>query len=124
MSFLGFDHVSMVVADTERALGFYRDILELKVADNRPNLAFAGAWLIITEQQQIHLLEVPNPDPLQRPEHGGRDRHAAFRVNALDKIQMRLEEYDIAYTMSKSGRKALFCRDFDGNTLEFIESNA
>ncbi len=121
MTFLGFDHVSMVVADTERALVFYRDILELKVAENRPDLAFAGAWLVVTEQQQIHLLEVPNPDPLQRPEHGGCDRHVAFKIIGLETIRMRLEKYDIAYTMSKSGRKALFCRDFDGNTLELIE---
>ncbi len=121
MIFLGFDHVSMIVSDTEHALVFYRDILELKVAENRPALAFAGAWLVITEQQQIHLLEVPNPDPLQRPEHGGRDRHAAFRVIDLEMIRIRLEKNDIAYTMSTSGRKALFCRDFDGNTLEFIE---
>ena len=121
MSFLGIDHVSMVVADTEQALVFYRDILKLKIAENRPDLAFAGAWLIVTDQQQIHLLEVPNPDPLKRPEHGGRDRHTAFRVTGLDEIRKRLDEHSIVYTVSKSGRNALFCRDFDGNTLEFIE---
>ncbi len=121
MAFLGFDHVSMIVADTERALGFYRDILELKVADNRPDLPFSGAWLMVSEQQQIHLLEVTNPDPVCRPAHGGRDRHLALRVNNIKNIQMRLEQYNIAYTVSQSGRKALFCRDFDGNTLEFLE---
>ncbi len=121
MNFLGFDHVSMIVADTERALVFYRDILGLQVATNRPDLEFKGAWLIITNQQQIHLLEVPNPDSLQRPEHGGRDRHAALRVSDLENLRLRLEANGIAYTISKSGRKALFCRDFDGNTLEFIE---
>jgi glyoxylase I family protein len=121
MSFLGFDHVSMIVADTERALDFYHDILGLKIAQNRPSLTFSGAWLVVSEHQQIHLLEVPNPDPLQRPEHGGRDRHVAFRVGDLDAIRVRLEENGIAYTMSKSGRKALFCRDFDANTLELIE---
>ena len=121
MSFLGFDHVSMVVADTERALVFYHDILGLQIATNRPDLAFASAWLIITDQQQIHLLEVPNPDPLQRPAHGGRDRHAALRVSDLENLRLRLKANEITCTMSQSGRKALFCRDFDGNTLEFIE---
>ena len=121
MGFLRFDHVSMVVADTERALIFYRDIMGLKVFSDRPKLAFSGAWLVVGEGQQIHLLEVPNPDSLNRPEHGGRDRHAAFRVSDLNEIRKRLENADIGYTMSKSGRRALFCRDYDGNTLELIE---
>ena len=121
MGFLRFDHVSMVVANTERALLFYRDVMGLEVAADRPELAFKGAWLIVAEGQQIHLLEVPNPDFFDRPEHGGRDRHVAFRVNELNAIRRRLEEVGITYTMSKSGRKALFCRDFDGNTLELIE---
>ena len=121
MGFLRFDHVSMVVASTARALLFYRDVMGLEVATDRPILAFEGAWLIVGEGQQIHLLEVPNPDSLDRPEHGGRDRHVAFRVSNLNTIRARLEEANIMYTMSKSGRKALFCRDFDGNTLELIQ---
>jgi glyoxylase I family protein len=123
MIFLGFHHISMIVADTKHALVFYHDILGLQIATDRPELSFAGVWLDITEQQQIHLLEVPNPDPLKRPAHGGRDRHVALCVSDLEKLRLRLEANEIAYTMSISGRKALFCRDFDGNTLEFIECN-
>lgn len=121
MSFLGFHHVSMVVADTQKALVFYRDIMGLEVDANRPDLSFSGAWLTIAEGQQIHLLEVDNPDSVERPAHGGRDRHAAFRVSDLEAIRQRLESYNMIYTMSQSGRRALFCRDFDGNTLELIE---
>jgi len=119
-SFLGFDHISIIVADTERALVFYHQILGMEIATNRPNLPFLGAWVMVTEQQLIHLLEVTNPDPLQRPKHGGRDRHIAIRVSHFEEIRIRLNDHNILYTMSKSGRKALFCRDFDGNTLEFI----
>lgn len=121
MSFLAIHHVSFIVADTDRALKFYQDIMQLPVADDRPDLSFAGAWLNINPEQQIHLLELSNPDPLDRPEHGGRDRHAAFRVTDMKSIRLRLEHHNIPYTMSKSGRNALFCRDFDGNTLELIE---
>ena len=116
-------HVSVIVANTEKALDFYHRILELEVDDGRPDLGFAGAWVNVGEQQ-IHLLEVPNPDPVTgRPEHGGRDRHTAFDVTSLDKLVTRLESENIPYTLSRSGRKALFCRDPDGNALEFIESS-
>ena len=114
-------HVSVLVSDTGLALVFYRDILGLEVDSNRPDLGYPGAWLTIGDQQ-IHLLELPNPDPVAgRPEHGGRDRHTAFNVTNIDNLVSTLEENGISYTRSRSGRKALFCRDPDGNALEFIE---
>ena len=114
-------HISLVVSDTAKAVVFYRDILGIPLAD-RPDLGFPGAWLQIG-LQQIHLLEVPNPDPVEgRPEHGGRDRHTAFLVRNLLEIEQRLEQAAIRFTRSKSGRKAIFCRDYDGNGIELIET--
>lgn len=114
-------HSSLLVRDTSKSLSFYRDVLGLKVDDNRPDLGFPGAWLNVGTQQ-IHLLELPNPDPVEgRPDHGGRDRHTAMQVNNIDALQGRLESAGIDFTRSKSGRKALFTRDPDGNALEFVE---
>ncbi len=113
-------HVSLIVADTRRALGFYMGVLGMETAE-RPDLGFPGAWLRIGSRQ-IHLLELPNPDPRTgRPEHGGRDRHLAMTVRDLDSLIADLETAGVAYTLSRSGRRALFCRDPDGNALEFIE---
>jgi glyoxylase I family protein len=114
-------HVSLIVADTDTALDFYRDALDLTPSADRPDMAFRGAWLQIGEQQ-IHLLELPNPDPVGgRPAHGGRDRHVALTVTDLDIVVSRLDAAGIAYTLSRSGRRALFCRDPDGNAVELIE---
>lgn len=72
--------------------------------------------------QQLHLMQLPNPEAgLERPMHGGRDRHVALAVDDLAGLVKRLEDADICYTLSQSGRRALFCRDPDGNALEFIE---
>jgi glyoxylase I family protein len=118
----GLHHVSLLVADTGRALGFYRDLLGLEPDPARPDLGFPGAWLGIGGQQ-IHLLELPNPDPLEgRPAHGGRDRHVAMTVPDLDRLTERLDAAGIPYTLSRSGRRALFCRDPDANAVELIES--
>lgn len=36
----------------------------------------------------IHLMELPNPDPLTgRPEHGGRDRHACIAIRDVSKLK-------------------------------------
>ena len=120
MQIRGIHHVSLIVSNTGRALAFYQGILGLPLAE-RPELGFPGAWLAIGGQQ-IHLLELPNPDPVAgRPAHGGRDRHVAFKVTDLDLLVERLEGAGVGCTLSRSGRKALFCRDPDGNALEFME---
>ncbi len=122
MSVLALHHVSLVVADTARSLTFYCGVLGLAVDQHRPDLGYPGAWLNIGTQQ-IHLLELPNPDPVEgRPAHGGRDRHTAMLVSDLQDIMQRLADANMAYTLSKSGRRALFCRDVDGNALELIEA--
>ncbi len=114
-------HSSLLVRDTEISIVFYRDVLGLEVDYSRPDLGFPGAWLNVGDQQ-IHLLELPNPDPRSgRPEHGGRDRHTAMQVTDIEGLQIRLQEADIQFTRSKSGRKAIFTRDPDGNALEFVE---
>jgi glyoxylase I family protein len=119
-NYLGIHHASLIVADTMRSLKFYKQVMEMQECP-RAELPFPGAWLSIGEQQ-IHLLELPNPDPVSdRPDHGGRDRHVAIQVKDIDRIIRSLTQAGIEFTMSKSGRAALFCRDPDGNTLEIIE---
>jgi glyoxylase I family protein len=114
-------HVSLIVSDTSRALAFYRDLLGLTLDTNRPDLGYPGAWLWVGEQQ-IHLLELSNPDPVQdRPQHGGRDRHLALTLTDTESFARDLEQAGIPFTRSRSGRRALFCRDPDGNAIELME---
>lgn len=115
-------HVSLIVADTERSVAFYRGLLGLIPDKQRPDLGYPGAWLWVGDQQ-IHLLELPNPDPSQgRPQHGGRDCHLALTVKDVAALALRLDQAGIAFTRSRSGRPAIFCRDPDGNALELMET--
>lgn len=119
----GLHHGSLIVADTAKAVAFYQGVLGMALDNSRPDLGYPGAWLNVGEQQ-IHLLEVPNPDLLEgRPAHGGLDRHLAFYLEDLDQLTAALERSGVAYTLSRSGRRALFCRDPDQNALEFIEQS-
>lgn len=114
-------HVSLIVSDTDRSLAFYRDLLGLTTDNERPDLGYPGAWLQVGDQQ-IHLLELPNPDPVDgRPHHGGRDRHLALTLKDIESLEQALEQAGIAFTRSRSGRRAIFLRDPDGNALELIE---
>ena len=115
-------HASLLVDDLTRARAFYEDVLGLTANVHRPEMRFAGVWYDIGACQ-IHLLCLPNPEAgLVRPEHGGRDRHIALAATDIAQLKARLDDAGVAYTTSQSGRPALFCRDPDGNALEFVES--
>ncbi|WP_024851169.1 VOC family protein [Hydrogenovibrio kuenenii] len=119
---LGFDHVSILVKDADASLKFYQNLLGLDILE-RPNLGFPGYWLDLQQGQSIHLMELDNPNAnVERPEHGGRDYHFALRVSAIEEFKRKLESMGIAYTASRSGRKALFVRDLDENAFELFES--
>jgi len=114
-------HATFLTADLARARAFYEGVLGLKPDPNRPLLGYDGVWYNIAPNQQIHLMLLPNPEAgLQRPAHGGRDRHVALAISDMSKLTERFDGAGVAYTLSKSGRSALFCRDPDGNALEFI----
>ncbi len=122
-NFMAIHHVSVVVANVKKSLEFYCNVLGLVQDRSRPELSFDGAWLSVDagNTQQIHLLQVDNPDSTVRPKHGGRDRHTAFKVKDIDLIETALKQHNIPFSKSQSGRIALFCRDPDGNTLEIMQ---
>lgn len=120
----GILHATFLTSDLDRARAFYGGTLGLKENPNRPVMGYDGVWYDVATNQQIHLMLLPDPEAgLQRPAHGGRDRHIALAVSDISKLVERLEQAKVAFTLSQSGRRALFCRDPDHNALEFIQAS-
>ena len=120
-SFETIHHVSLIISELERSEYFYCTVLGLKIDESRPKMSSDGLWLTINDSQQIHLLLTDDPyKSVQRPKHAGLDRHVALKANNFSQIKLHLDQYEIPYTMSKSGREALFCHDPDNNTLEIL----
>ena len=114
-------HVGLIVSDLDEAARFYEGALNLK-RERRPDLGFEGIFYAAGEGLQIHLMKLADPcEGYEQPSHGGRDRHVALAVQNLEAIRLRLEAGNIPYTLSKSGRAALFCRDPAGNAIELCE---
>lgn len=122
MRILSLLHATVISSDLAKSRAFYGDILGLAENPARPDMSFDGIWYDVGPNQMIHLMQVPNPEAgIKRPEHGGRDRHTALAVDDIEELAARLTAAGIEYTLSKSGRRALFCRDPDDNALEFSE---
>lgn len=120
----GIHHVSFLTSDLPRARAFYENVLGLQPDRKRPAMSFDGVWYDVSSNQQIHLMSLPDPEAgLTRPAHGGRDRHVALAVSDFTQLTERLNQAGVAYTLSQSGRRALFCRDPDQNALEFIAAD-
>ncbi|KAI3711544.1 hypothetical protein L1987_70083 [Smallanthus sonchifolius] len=116
-------HVGILCENLERSLDFYLNLLGLEINEARPHdkLPYRGAWLWVGSEM-IHLMELPNPDPSTgRPEHGGRDRHTCIAIRDVSKLKTILDKAGIPYTLSRSGRPAIFTRDPDTNALEFTQ---
>jgi len=114
-------HASLIISDLTVATQFYEEILGFQ-RDLRPDLGFIGVFYQLGGGQQLHLMQVDNPyQDCTRPAHGGRDHHLAFAVDDIQNLAEKLEKSGIDFTRSQSGRAALFCRDPDGNVLEFSQ---
>ncbi|CAL1413973.1 unnamed protein product [Linum trigynum] len=120
---VGVHHVGILCENLERSIEFYQGMLGLEINEARPHdkLPYRGAWLWVGAEM-IHLMELPNPDPLTgRPQHGGRDRHACLAIRDVSKLKEILDQAGHPYTLSRSGRPAIFTRDPDANALEFTQ---
>jgi len=146
--FLGIDHTAIVVADTEKSLRFYRDLLGLKVAGESRNQGteqehlnnVAGARLRITG---LKAEEVPGIEFLQYlAPRTGRRAPADSRANDLWHWQTTLNAKDAAKAAHKLKRagtrfispavvempgktlgftKGFLARDPDGHGVQVIE---
>jgi len=114
-------HVAIIVSDLEASALFYESLLGL-ARDKRPDLGFPGLFYSLGGGQQLHLMQIENPyDGCDQPTHGGRDHHFALATQDLDSLLSRLNEAEVTYTKSRSGRAAVFFRDLDGNAIEVIQ---
>lgn len=112
-------HTGLIIGDLQRSRAFYEGLLGFTPNPDRPSFGFEGVWYDIGANQ-VHLMVVPNPyTEVIHPEHGGRDIHIAFSVDDVEAVCAELDKAGIPYSKSKSGRAAVFCRDPDGNALEF-----
>ena len=117
----GILHASLLSSDLAKTRAFYEGVLGLQPDPSRPAMSYDGVWYNVAPSQQIHILLLPSPDAgLSRTAYGGRDRHVALAVSDLAELIERLNRAGVAYTLSSSGRRALFCRDPDGNALELM----
>ena len=136
-------HIGVVVADMDRALGFYRDLLGLRVArtmdesgaylDNLLDVRDARVLTVKLSAEDgptlVELLQFEHPStsgPDSRDAWTRGPSHVAFTVDDLDGLYARLQSRGIRFNsppqLSPDGyAKVTFCRDPEGTLVELVE---
>lgn len=145
------DHVNIVVADMERSLGFYRDLLGMQVTFE---CDLTGEWIETVTglpgiwarcvfcqppggETRFELLQYQTPPGLTPPENALANtlglRHFALEVDDLDGLYARLTAAGVPFVsgpvtvpFSVAGVRKRLCylRDPDGALVEIAEYGA
>jgi glyoxylase I family protein len=113
-------HVAVQVSDLEKAEAFYTDIIGLQKIER--NLTFPGTWYQIGDFQ-LHLIVSEWAKNPTREDKWGRHPHLTFAIYDLEAVKQILQQQQIPFQMSSSGRAALFVKDPDGNVVELLKVN-
>ncbi|MEK9676030.1 MAG: VOC family protein [Chloroflexota bacterium] len=107
-------HQSMPIRDRQRALGFWRDLLGMKIIPAQEG-GDGLIWIQAEDGTMVHLI--------QRPEDDTPNIHTAFEVDDFDEALQAMKE--AGYEIIKGpieradGQKAFYVYDPEGNRLEF-----
>lgn len=116
MKFLQLDHVALHVADLERSVRFYTDVLKLEPMP-RPDFAFPGAWFRLGKYQELHLIgERTNPVISHN-----RGNHWALMVDDMDAWEQYFQQNEIPYLPRRrrpDGAFQIYLIDPDGHYVE------
>ena len=123
------DHITIVVADLERSIAFYRDVLGMQQVE-RPDFGFPGAWFQAGDTF-IHMnISGPEAGQAGLPDLGSsmpaRGFHYAFVVEDCDDAARRLGERGIEIITGPRSRpdnwRQLYIYDPDHHLIELCSA--
>lgn len=119
------DHANIVIADLDKTVGFFTDVLGFTKGD-RPDFRVPGAWLYSQGRPLIHLTQATGFLPAERM--SPRIDHIALRVAdldewraALDRVRAHGIEYQVN-TPNDGSDFQLWVAIAPGITVEIIAS--
>lgn len=110
------DHVALHVADVDRSVAFYRDVLQLQPIP-RPAFSFPGAWFRLGTYQELHLIG----ERQQAVVSHNRGNHYALLVDDLDAWERHLAACGAPFhprRLRPDGAEQVFVVDPDGHYVE------
>jgi glyoxylase I family protein len=124
MRITGIHHITLLVADVERSLAFYRNVLGMRLVEQTVNDDDRSArHFIFGDADRMLLTCLEYPDLDEGKVGRGSTHHFALSVESeaeLNAWKQYLAEKGIPTTdvMDRTGAKSIYLRDPDGHILE------
>jgi catechol 2,3-dioxygenase-like lactoylglutathione lyase family enzyme len=122
------NHAGLTVKNFEKSIHFYENILGLKRLPRPPFGPIQGAWYGCGENQ-VHVNQWDDiSSTMNGPNgHNPMEKHLAVIVDDIEEVRKRLDAEGLVYDYfdQKFGDveiKAIYTRDYDGNTFEIRTS--
>ena len=116
MKILELNHIALHVADLERSVTFYREVLGL-VPIPRPAFDFPGAWFQLGAAQELHLIGGRSSETNSH----NRGNHWALMIDDLDAWEADFRARGIDYLPRRTrpdGAYQIYLVDPDGHYIE------
>jgi catechol 2,3-dioxygenase-like lactoylglutathione lyase family enzyme len=110
------NHVAIHVADVERSVAFYRDVLGLELIP-RPAFTFPGAWFRLGGDQELHIIGERTREVISH----NRGNHFALMVDDFDAWERHLAARGVNLAprrLRPDGAWQLYVIDPDGHYVE------
>jgi catechol 2,3-dioxygenase-like lactoylglutathione lyase family enzyme len=116
MKILELNHIALHVADLERSVAFYREVLRL-VPIPRPAFDFPGAWFQLGAVQELHLI---GGRSVETHSHN-RGNHWALLIDDMDAWEADFRARGVEYLPRRTrpdGAYQIYLVDPDGHYIE------
>ncbi len=114
------NHVALHVADVDRSVAFYRDVLGLQSIP-RPAFSFPGAWFLLGSDQELHLIGGRTHEVHSH----NRGNHFALLTDDFGGWERYLAEQQVRFDPRRTrpdGALQLYIIDPDGHYIEICTS--
>ncbi|MEA2295747.1 MAG: glyoxylase family protein [Solirubrobacteraceae bacterium] len=127
MQVTGLHHVTMICADMERTIGFYRDVLGLGIVRDGPSDDDPGTrhvWFGAVDGAPGRLISAMEYPGLPAGVAGvGSTHHFALAVDSAEELDawrdyLRGAEVDCTDVFERGGFRSVYLRDPDGHVVE------
>ncbi|MBI1370512.1 MAG: glyoxalase [Planctomycetes bacterium] len=120
MRIIELNHVAIHIADVDRSIAFYRDVMMLRQLP-RPEFDFDGAWFELGDGRQLHLIA-----GRVLPAHShNRGTHFALHVADFDEAEAHIQSSGAPHKPRQrrpDGAWQLFVTDPDGHIVELCDN--
>jgi len=122
---VGLAHITLATRDVERSVDFFRETLGWQPVPRPGNITTTAAWLAISPEVELHLIEDPEFEPSRFEREFGRHIAVTFARAEFPRLKVRLQRLGatLIEPLRETPFERFFFRDPNGYVFEIVEEH-